>query len=103
MTCTIHPPLYLAAQDAGQKRVESGTLAHANEAMHQSWRAHDAVTEVIDELEKAHQIISIALNALTPTAKRRLEQQVVALGLDGEGITLHHERCAALARARGFQ
>ncbi|UHQ21925.1 hypothetical protein LVB77_14750 [Lysobacter sp. 5GHs7-4] len=60
--------------------------------------ARAAVAELIAELEKAHQIILVALNALPPGAKRKFEQKVIAAGLDGEGTTRFHERRAALAR-----
>ena len=59
--------------------------------------ARVAVAEVIAELEKAHQIILIALNSLPPAAKRNFARKVIGAGLDGEGATRFHERRAALA------
>lgn len=63
--------------------------------------ALSAIADLISELQKAHQIILIALNTLPPGAKRTFEQKVIGAGLDGEGTTRFHERRAALARVGG--
>lgn len=64
-------------------------------------QARAAVAGAVKELRKAHEIILLALNELTPAAKLRFERKVIAAGLDGEGTTRYHERIAALARAGG--
>lgn len=59
---------------------------------------------LLDELEKAHKIIGIALNLITEAQKRdwaRINEQWSLLGLDG-GTTRANDREQAIKRARDY-
>lgn len=56
------------------------------------------VTDLAEELRKAHGIIGIALNCLEGEARRHFVDDVRAAGLEGEGVTRANERRGLLDR-----
>jgi len=58
-----------------------------------------AAPELLDELEKANQIIQNALNIITTEQKIAWGKKNVMDGVDGEGITRANERAVAIAKA----
>ena len=57
-------------------------------------------TEVLAELEKAHALIQLMLNELTPAAKTRFVKKADRAGLIVEGATRFHERAEVIAKAK---
>ena len=60
-----------------------------------------ASPELLQELEKAHRIISNALNLMTSEQKRNWANANARDGVDGEGITRATEREAVIAKTKG--
>jgi len=61
-----------------------------------------AAPELLHELEKAHQIITVLLN-LVPSERKFEMAEALAKLHDGEGAVRYHERAAVLAKATGEQ
>lgn len=83
---------------------DDGRVSMTEADYHQLRDARTNTTDLIDELDKADKIIGIALNCLTSIEAQQdkhgaFVQRVVAAGLEGDGITRHHERTAVLARS----
>lgn len=60
-----------------------------------------AAPEMLPELQKAHELIVLMLNELTPAGKSRFIAKADRAGLIVEGATRHHERAAVIAKATG--
>lgn len=60
-----------------------------------------AAPELLSELEKAHRIISNALQVMSFGQKHEWAKLNAQDGVDGEGTTRANEREAAIARAKG--
>lgn len=58
----------------------------------------DDVAELVNELDMASQIIVRALSCLVGDARAEFLRTLKEDGLDGEGLTRHHERKNLLAR-----
>jgi hypothetical protein len=65
---------------------------------HERGLAASTVTDLTDELRKAHLIIGLALNCIEGEARRHFIDDVRAAGLEGEGVTRANERRALLER-----
>ncbi|CAN5859447.1 hypothetical protein BH11PSE13_BH11PSE13_12420 [soil metagenome] len=61
----------------------------------------NASCECLSELQKAHRLIVLMLNELSPAAKTRYIAKADRAGLIVEGATRHHERAAAIDKATG--
>jgi hypothetical protein len=59
-----------------------------------------AATELLSELEKAHQIIANAMRIMTPEQKHQWAQVNDGAGLVESGTTRFHERRKAISNAR---
>lgn len=59
--------------------------------------------EVLEELQKAHVIINIALNAMPDDVQAAFCKAVMSAGVDGEGITRAQERGEVIARLAGHE
>lgn len=58
-----------------------------------------AAPDLLDELTKAHEIITAMLNAMTVEAKDRVARDLERRGISPDGMTRYHERAAALRKA----
>lgn len=65
-------------------------------------RAACAAPELLAELEYAHEIIGALLNLVPDDQKYEMTIRLARIH-DGEGAVRTHERCAAIARAKGEQ
>lgn len=59
-----------------------------------------AATELLSELEKAHQIIANAMRIMTPEQKQQWAEVNDDADLIESGTTRYHERRKAIANAR---
>ncbi|MGT2453752.1 hypothetical protein ACU4GI_10825 [Cupriavidus basilensis] len=57
--------------------------------------------DLLREVGLAHEIIRIALSIMTPEQRAEWGKRNALAGIDGEGITRHHERAAVIALAVG--
>jgi len=57
------------------------------------------MSAAVEELRKAHRIISVMLNAMTLEQKAECAEQLDREGISPEGMTRAHERAAVLASA----
>lgn len=72
------------------------TQAAARQAAQQNIRQ-----DLLRELGLAHEIISTALNIMTPEQKAKWAERNSQQGIDGEGTTRANERAAVIALAIG--
>ena len=65
---------------------------HASQVARAFGIVGEALLESVRELEKAHRIILLALNAMDAVTKARWFEQITTAGLEGEGLTRANER-----------